>query len=79
MRSNNITYVGDTDDTHNATDVVALLDRHAKDDPDAKLVVHTSARCPQGSLEWSIYITSPRGRRTLMASQRRPRGPVQLK
>ena len=78
MRSTNLSFHGDTDDLV-ATDVVALLDNQAKSDPDAKIAVHTSPRCSRGILEWSVHITSPRGRRTLIAWQRRSFGPIQLK
>lgn len=79
MQSNNIIYVGDRADIRNAPDVVALLDKQAANDPDAKIAVHTSPRCSRGILEWSVHITSPRGRRTLIAWQRRSFGPIQLK
>jgi len=68
----------DVQDTLDANpDVKAAVMRAASTFPGAKIDLYTAARyIPDGPLEWTMSITSPAGRRTLILNQRAPGGAV---
>lgn len=77
MRSKlgNVIHQGQLSDLVDAPDVIDIVRRHAKDDPDSTFVVYTSPRQPDG-IHWSMRVTGPRGCRNLDIHQRKPTGSV---
>lgn len=75
----NITFHGDEKIVLDAPDVANVLRAHAKNDPSAKLDVYAHPRLCHEPLGWSLRVTSPRGRRHLEVTQRKPFGSVLIK
>jgi hypothetical protein len=74
-----ITWTDKINARHQHPDVVRAIEKLALSEPDATYKVHVNALFnPTDPLDWSLIITSPRGRRHLNVEQRQPRGAIKF-
>lgn len=74
-----ITYIDPDNARGEHSDVVRYLEACAREHPETSFKVFVNRKFnPMEPLEWSVILTSPKGRRHLNVDQRKPGGSIQI-